>query len=63
MYMPSPKNTNTEKNSADEADKSFTGNEEKQIDAHKGAESSEEKTKTDRDDYRTRNLEIEKERD
>ena len=61
--MPSPEDKNRQKNSEEQNDKSFAGNEEKQIGADNASETSTENTKTDRDAYRTRNLEIEKERD
>jgi hypothetical protein len=67
--MPSPLDKNRQQNPEAENDKSFTGNEEKQVDEKQvGLESQSEESpgkddETHRDAYRSRNLEIEKERD
>ena len=65
--MPSGKNKSRQENPDQENDKSFTGNEEKQLEkGQKGQQpisSPGEDNETERDEYRSRNLEIEKERD
>lgn len=59
--MPSGKNTTRQTPSEKQDDRPFSGNEEKQVREDNDTEKS---TSTeDRDEYRSRNLEIEKERD
>ena len=62
--MPSPENKNRQKDSPAENDKSFKGNEEQQLDSNAQSDgSSNKQDETDQNAYRSRNLEIEKERD
>lgn len=62
--MPSSENKNRQKNSEEENEKSFVGNEEQQLESDQpDSRSVKQKETSDRDAYRSRNLEIEKERD
>jgi hypothetical protein len=60
------KNKKSGRNTQDKEQNVFSGNEEKRLpinDDQSGSESSEPEEKSNHDVYRTRNLEIEKERD
>jgi hypothetical protein len=62
--MPSRENKNRQKNPDEVNEKSFVGNEEQQMESDQQNPGSDTQEDTlDRDTYRSRNLEIEKERD
>jgi hypothetical protein len=62
--MPSRENKNRQKNPDEVNDKSFVGNEELQLESDQQNQGSDiQEDNPDRDAYRSRNLEIEKERD
>ena len=62
--MPSRENKSRQQNPDEVNEESFVGNEEQQLESNKpNADAQNEESNLDRDVYRSRNLEIEKERD